>query len=95
MSAPAEMTIFHGHIELLEILNKAGVRFLVIGGAAVRFYASERAPGDDIDVLVDKSLDNVRLSAGWPNAASTSPSRSCRSQRTEAPSVRRPERPRH
>ena len=57
------MTIFHGHVGLLEILNQAQVRFLVIGGVAVRFYCNERAPGDDIDVLVDKTPENAARAA--------------------------------
>lgn len=63
MSTLPEMTIFHGHTELLTMLNGANVRFLVIGGVAVRFYASDRQPGDDIDVLVDKSAENAGRAA--------------------------------
>lgn len=43
---------------MLEKLNAEGVRFLVVGGAAVKFYAPERQI-DDLDILLDKHPVNV------------------------------------
>ena len=44
--------------DLLAALNTAGVRYLVVGGVAVRFYVQERQP-EDLDLLLDNTLENV------------------------------------
>jgi hypothetical protein len=49
---------FGGNTDLLERFNTRGVRFLVVGGVAVKFYAPERQI-DDLDILLDKRPDNV------------------------------------
>jgi hypothetical protein len=49
---------FGGNTDLLEKFNAEGVRFLVVGGVAVRFYAPKRQI-DDLDILLDKRRDNV------------------------------------
>lgn len=49
---------FGGNTDLLEKLNAEGVRFLVVGGVAVKFYAPERQI-DDLDILLDKRPANV------------------------------------
>ncbi|OYX46044.1 MAG: hypothetical protein B7Y90_17250 [Alphaproteobacteria bacterium 32-64-14] len=49
---------FGGNTDLLEKLNTEGVRFLVVGGVAVKFYVPERQI-DDLDILLDKRPDNV------------------------------------
>jgi anti-sigma regulatory factor (Ser/Thr protein kinase) len=49
---------FGGNTDLLQQLNAAQVRYLIVGGVAVKFYAPERQI-DDLDILLDKRADNV------------------------------------
>lgn len=44
--------------EFVKALNELGVRFLVVGGRAVRFYSPERATAD-LDVLIGHDGDNL------------------------------------
>lgn len=46
-------------IPLIEAFNQYGVRYLVIGGTAVRFYGHLRCV-NDLDVVVDNSKENAR-----------------------------------
>jgi hypothetical protein len=46
-------------LELLDRLLSAQVRFLVIGGAAVRAHIGRRRKPNDLDILLDPSLDNA------------------------------------
>ena len=61
--------------QLLKALNEQLVEYLVVGGTAVRFYRTDR-PAGDLDVLVDRSPDNVErlknalVSQGVQNAHS-------------------------
>jgi hypothetical protein len=59
-----ELTIWHGHTELLSALNAAGVRYLVVGGVAVRFYVGHR-PTEDIDIVLDKDPANIARAAAY------------------------------
>lgn len=45
--------------EILEALTAGGVRFVVIGGAAVQFHGVERSR-DDLDILLEPSDENAR-----------------------------------
>src|SRR5262245_46272547 len=49
---PQEMTFF-------EAFNQHGVRYLLIGGTAVRFHGHLRM-ADDVDVVVDNSKENAQ-----------------------------------
>lgn len=44
--------------EILEALASGGVRFLVIGGAAVQFHGVDRGR-DDLDILLEPTDDNA------------------------------------
>jgi hypothetical protein len=44
--------------EFIELLNSAGVRYLVVGGYAVAFHGYPRGTGD-IDFFVERSEDNA------------------------------------
>ncbi len=46
-------------IRLCDALNRAGCRYVLIGGFAVNYYGLDRAT-HDIDFLVDSSRENVR-----------------------------------
>jgi hypothetical protein len=48
--------------QLLEVLNKHGVRYVVIGGVAMRFYDASRLT-DDLDVCYERSRANCRALA--------------------------------
>jgi hypothetical protein len=53
---------FGGNGDLLAELNRQGVRFLIIGGLAVRCYVPLRAC-DDLDILVEPTLLNAERCA--------------------------------
>jgi hypothetical protein len=44
---------------LCEEFGKRGVRFIVIGGYAVRFYGMVERQVHDLDVVVDGAADNL------------------------------------
>ena len=44
--------------EVFRALNKAGVRYLVVGGLAVNFHGVQR-PTHDIDLLIDMTSENI------------------------------------
>jgi len=48
-----------GQFEFLRSLIKKEVRFVVIGGYALRFFGCER-PTRDLDILIDNGLRNVK-----------------------------------
>ncbi|HYW90490.1 MAG TPA: hypothetical protein VFB50_22155 [Chloroflexota bacterium] len=48
--------------QLLEDLNTHGVRYVVIGGVAMRFYDASRLT-DDLDICYERSRDNCRALA--------------------------------
>jgi hypothetical protein len=48
--------------QLLEVLNDHGVRFVVIGGIAMRFYDASRLT-DDLDICYERSRGNCRALA--------------------------------
>lgn len=45
---------------LLGLLTEYDVSYLVLGGHAVTFYGVDRPP-DDLDLLIEPTLDNARL----------------------------------
>jgi hypothetical protein len=47
-----------GNTDVLAMLARNDVRFLVVGGVAVRFYIDQREV-DDLDILVDNGRDNA------------------------------------
>jgi hypothetical protein len=49
------------NLSLLERLVVAQVRFLLIGGAAVRVYAGSTRKAKDLDLLIDPEIDNATL----------------------------------
>ncbi|WP_317899946.1 hypothetical protein [Aurantibacillus circumpalustris] len=52
------MNIFHNeHLELLKILLKNNVNFLLVGGVAVNFYGYSRPTGD-IDIWLEPTNEN-------------------------------------
>jgi hypothetical protein len=57
---PDAVTLNAEEYEFVRALNEQGVRFLVVGGRAVRFYCPERI-ADDLDVLV--GYDGANLAA--------------------------------
>lgn len=61
--------MFAGNGELIEAMNSAGVRFLIVGGVAVHFYAREREY-DDLDMLLEKTVENatrfIAALSRWP-----------------------------
>lgn len=55
-----EVLAFGGNRPLVEALVRASVRFLVVGGSALRLHAPERPIGsNDLDLLVDATLENA------------------------------------
>jgi hypothetical protein len=48
----------HGNTDLLEQLNRHGVRYLVIGGLGVHFHDESRA-ADDLDLLIEATPENA------------------------------------
>jgi predicted nucleotidyltransferase len=44
--------------EFIELLNSAGVRYVIVGGYAVAFHGHPRYTGD-IDILIERSEDNA------------------------------------
>ena len=55
------LKIQQGQIEFLKSLVTANVRFMVIGGYAVRFFGCDRET-TDLDILIDSTEDNaIRL----------------------------------
>jgi len=58
--APASRTpTLRDLIRLCDALNRAGCRYILIGGFAVNYYGLDRAT-HDIDFLVESSRENVR-----------------------------------
>jgi len=53
-----QLHTFGGNEPLLVELLRCGVRFLVVGGLAVRFYVAERQ-ADDLDLLVEQTSENA------------------------------------
>ena len=53
-----QISLFGANQELLIQLVTANVRLLVVGGVAVRFYVPTR-PVDDLDILVESTLENA------------------------------------
>ena len=53
-----QLYTFGGNDALLAELVRCGVRFLLVGGLAVHFYASERK-ADDLDLLVEQTSENA------------------------------------
>jgi predicted nucleotidyltransferase len=53
------LVLVGGNENLLAELNKHGVRFIVVGGVAVWFYARERGGADDVDLLIESSAENA------------------------------------
>ena len=65
MNKELDLSTFGGNSYLLEEFHRQGVRFLVIGGLAVQFYAPERE-ADDLDLMLDPAPDNaVRVLASF------------------------------
>ena len=70
-----QLHTFGGNDDLLQELINARVRFLVIGGLAVKFYAQQRE-ADDLDLLLEQSPENadqifqafaaLKLNPGFP-----------------------------
>lgn len=54
-----QLFTFHGNDEILRALLMHEVTYLVVGGLAVKFYCEERI-ADDMDLLLDSSLENAR-----------------------------------
>jgi hypothetical protein len=50
---------FGGNEELLNTFNSARVRFIVVGGLAVRFHVPERQAAEDLDLLIESSIENA------------------------------------
>ena len=58
---PPNLRIPQDQIEFLKSLVKANVRFVVIGGYAVRFFGCDRET-TDLDILIDSTEENaIRL----------------------------------
>jgi len=55
----AKVDLFPDFRELLESLNSAGVRYLVLGGYAVIYYGYRRAT-DDLDIWIAVDPENAR-----------------------------------
>ena len=53
-----QLYTFGGNDALLAELIRCGVRFLLVGGLAVHFYAPERE-ADDLDLLVEQTSENA------------------------------------
>lgn len=54
--------------ELLSEFNAHRVRYLMVGGCAVSFYAEPRAT-KDLDILISPDLENSRYMQPWPGLA--------------------------
>lgn len=77
-----ELYTFGPNGDLLAEFNRQGVRFLLVGGLAVQFYAPDRK-ADDLDILIepvaanaDRVLDAFRalnLLIGFPKKALCEP----------------------
>jgi len=57
-STMQHLITFGGNDRLLSKLLECGVRFLVVGGLAVRFYIPDREV-DDLDLLIEQSGENA------------------------------------
>jgi predicted nucleotidyltransferase len=55
----AKVNLFPDFKELLELLNSAGVKYLVLGGYAVNHYGYHRAT-DDLDIWIAIDPDNAK-----------------------------------
>lgn len=53
-----QLFTFHQNDKLVKALLLHGVRFLVVGGLAVKLYASERE-ADDLDLLIEQTPKNA------------------------------------
>jgi predicted nucleotidyltransferase len=53
-----QLFTFHQNYKLVKTLLLHGVRFLVVGGLAVKLYASEREV-DDLDLLIEQTPKNA------------------------------------
>lgn len=58
LSLRPDLPSFGGNSDLLKRLIDQQVRFLIVGGLAVKFHAPARHV-DDLDILIDKSQDNA------------------------------------
>ena len=59
MNHDAAIFIFGANINLVSTLADFGVRFLVVGGLAVKLYAPSRM-ADDLDLLLEQTFENAR-----------------------------------
>jgi hypothetical protein len=50
---------YGGNVELVAELNKQAVRFIIVGGVAVRFYSRNRQQEEDLDILIESSPQNA------------------------------------
>ena len=78
-----QLFTFGANGDLIAEFVRQGVRFLVVGGLAVKFYAPERE-ADDLDILLEQTPENasrlfrafgvLHLTPSFPEALIASPS---------------------
>jgi hypothetical protein len=64
-----DISVTGENTNLLAELNRQSVRYLIVGGVAVHYYAPDEREYDDLDVLLDPSPANAErcfvLAAAW------------------------------
>lgn len=70
-----EVTTFGGNEPLVAALVRAGARFLVVGGSALRCHIPERPIGsNDLDILVESTVPNAaKVTAALANIGLVGP----------------------